>query len=104
MREVVALLARGEYTALERRTGGARLSATELREAVQAYGRRIVVPPLEATPPLDVVAVAGSRPPAWSVVVPVWTAEEGRSDLSLELTVREADGSYAVEVDDLHAL
>ena len=50
VREVVALLARGEYTALERRTGGARLSATELREAVQAYGRRIVVPPCSRMP------------------------------------------------------
>ncbi|HKG95318.1 MAG TPA: hypothetical protein VKA84_25590 [Gemmatimonadaceae bacterium] len=105
VREAVELLARGEYGALEQRSGGVRLSADELRDAVRAYGRRVVAPPREAAPPLDVVAVAGAEPPEWSVAVPLWTAEEGRSDLTLELTVRAAPGgAYAIELDNVHVL
>ena len=105
VREIVALLARGEYGAIERRTGGRRLSADELRTAVREYGRRIVAPPPEAGPSLVVVALSGPRPPPWSVDVTLWTAEEGRSDLTLQLTVREAPGGgHDVEVDDLHVL
>ena len=107
VREVVGLLARGEYAALARLSGGVRLSATQLRTAVREYGRRIVVPPLEATPPLDVVEVSPGRAArrSWSVDVDLWTVEEGPSDLTLQLTVREGEGGrYVIELDDLHVL
>ena len=105
VRDVVAELARGDFAALERRSSGIRLSAGELRAAAAEYGRRIVPLPAEASQALDVVPVTDADPPAWSVDVPLWTAEEGRSDLTLQLTVRAApDGGYRVEVDDLHVL
>jgi len=34
----------------------------------------------------------------------LWTAEEGRSDLSLELTITESGNGYLIEVDDIHVL
>ena len=43
-------------------------------------------------------------PDAWWIVVPLWTAEEGRSDLNLEATVRERDGSVIVVVDQVHVM
>jgi hypothetical protein len=107
VREVVALLARGEYAALEKLSGGVRLSASQLRAAVREYGRRIVVPPPEATPPLDVVEILPGRCArrSWSVDVDLWTVEEGRSDLTLEMTVREGnDGGYVIELDNVHVL
>ena len=107
VREIVVLLARGEYAALEKLSGGVRLSAAQLRAAVREYGRRIVVPPAETTPALDVVEVmpGGVERRSWSVNVDLWTAEEGRSDLTLELTVRERQGGrFAVEIDNVHVL
>ncbi len=55
---------------------------------------------------LDVVEVKGAVPRRWGVRVDLWTAEEGRSDLTLELTLVEGDGGGepAVEIDDLHVL
>jgi hypothetical protein len=53
---------------------------------------------------LDIVRIAGSVPPAWSVRANLWTKEEGRSDLTLELTIRQVENSYEVELDDLHVL
>jgi hypothetical protein len=43
-------------------------------------------------------------PGAWWIVVPLWTAEEGRSDLSLEATVRELNGAVIVVVDQVHVM
>jgi hypothetical protein len=105
VRDVIANLARGEYAAVERRSAGVRLSAQELATAVVQYGRHLIPAPTEEPLPLDVVAILGSEPAAWSVDTPLWTAEEGRSDLTLQLTVRvEPEGGYQIQVDDLHVL
>jgi len=105
VRDLIANLARGEYATVERCSAGVRLSAGELAAAVRAYGRRLVPAPPGEPLPLDVVAISGAEPEAWSVDTPLWTAEEGRSDLTLQLTVRAArKGGYRIEVDDLHVL
>ena len=107
VREVVKLLARREYAELEQLSGGVRLSATQLHTAVQEYGRRIVMPPAGVAQPLNVVEVlpGSTKRRSWSVDVDLWTAEEGPSDLTLQLTVRERPGGgFAVEIDDVHVL
>ena len=109
VREVVALLAGGKYAAIERLTGGVRLTAADIRRAVKEYPHRPAVPPPELAPPLDVVEIRAKpgAPRAWSVDVGMWSVAEGRSDLTLQLTVR-ADptrpGGFAIEFDDLHVL
>lgn len=103
VRAIVALLAGGDYAEIERRTGGVELRASDLAEAVANYRARLVVPSPHVEPALDVVPhLAGG---AWSVNVPLWTAEEGQSDLTLEITVRQnPDGTFRLEVDGLHVL
>ena len=101
VREVVELLARGEYAALERLTGGVRLTADEMATAVAEYGRTLIVP-LPGAAPLDVVPHRDGG--GWSVDVPLWTAEEGRSDLTLQLTVVKEVSAPRIEVDDIHVL
>lgn len=99
------LLVAGNYEELARQTNSQRLTADELRQAVLDYGRRIVPPPQEAWSARSTVEIEGAVPEAWSVYVDLWTAEEGRSDLTLELTLRDsAQGTYSVEVDNLHVL
>jgi len=44
------------------------------------------------------------EPETWWVVVPLWTAGEGRSDLSLEATIRERSGQVSIEIDNVHVL
>jgi hypothetical protein len=105
VRDVVRQLAAGAYAELERRTAGVRLSAGEIAAAVAAYGRRVVVPPAGSEPPLDVVPIRATAPPAWSVDVALWTAEEGQSDLTLQLTVyAQPPAGYRIELEDLHVL
>jgi hypothetical protein len=102
---MVDLLVRGEYETVESMTDGRRLTAAQLERAVLQYGRTLAVPPDSAFASLDVVAVDGADPPEVRVLVPLWTVEEGESDLTLDLLLREdIPGAYDVEVDDLHVL
>src|SRR3954467_1220592 len=98
-------LAQGDYEGLYKSARASRLPATDMERVVREYGRHLVSLPVEAFHAIDVVAVSGTSPQRWSVVVPLWTKEEGRSDLSLALTIEESSASsYAIEIDDLHVL
>jgi len=68
---------------------------------MQNYGRTFVRPPSNFDEYLDLIAIEGSFPPAWSIRAPLWTVEEGRSDLTLELTIANAPEGMVIELDDL---
>jgi hypothetical protein len=84
-----------DYEAIERFTAGVRLSADVMRRAVYQYGHTLVMPPDSVLNQLDVIEVTGSLPKTWSVRVDLWTAEEGRSDVSLECTLIDRPGELA---------
>jgi hypothetical protein len=106
VRSVVGDLVNGEYKKLEAITRGVRLNASELGEAVRQYGATLRIPPESAFENLDAIQARGTVPRQWSVRFDLWTEEEGRSDLSLEMTVIEASvgGSPLLEIDNLHVL
>jgi hypothetical protein len=98
-------LARGDYTGFCGLARLSRVSPQEVDTAIREYGHTILPLPADADGLLDVVALRDCIPPRWSVVVPLWTEQEGRSDLSLEITVEDVAGrDYAVEIEDLHVL
>lgn len=101
----VGLLVAGEYDALAATTYGRRLSAKQLRDAVSEYGRTLRSLPDDEWTTLDVVEVPDAEVPTFHVVVDLWTEEEGRSDLSLELLMKDTDGgAFETEILDLHVL
>ncbi len=102
--EVVDQLARGDYESLVGQSVKSRLTSDDLRTAIRDYGRKLVSPPADAYNNLDAVRVKGAAVPTWSVRAPLWTEEEGRSDLTLELTIAVASDAPSVELDDLHVL
>ena len=105
VRTATTLLAEGAYEVLEVMTRGRRLSADEMRSAVHEYGATLVPLPEPALDELDVVQVTGSALPTFDVVVDLWSYEEGRSDLSLELRLTDRfDGAHDVEILDIHTL
>ena len=83
--ETLKLLVSGKYAKLESLTGGVRLSANEIRKAVSDCGRTLVTPPESAFALMEVVRVKNVEISEWSITMPLWTQEEGRSDLSMEL-------------------
>ena len=45
-----------------------------------------------------------TSPELWSVIIPLWTGAEGRSDLLLEATVEDRVEDPVVEVRSVHVL
>jgi len=101
IRTLVEALVKGHFDQLERDGRSGRLSSHELKEALKAYGRTMITLPDEAFRLVDVYPVKG-RQATWAVDIPLWTAEEGRSDLTLSLTVSESPDGVRLEIDDLH--
>lgn len=99
--EIVSLLAAREYASIELVTASKRLLAEEIEGTILRYGRTIIEPPKNFHSMIDAIEIEGASPRSWSVVVPLWTAEEGRSDLSIELTIIEDSGSPRVELDNI---
>jgi hypothetical protein len=103
IRSLVETLVNGHFDQLERDGRSGRLSAHELQEALHAYGRTLITLPDEAFRLAEVYPVKGQNA-TWAVDVPLWTAEEGQSDLTLSLTVSDSKDGVQLEIDDLHTL
>jgi hypothetical protein len=102
---VYKLLVDSKYAELALLTGGIRLSADKIRAAASGYRYALKPWPADQLMYINVVEVSQSRPRAWSVRADAFTAEEGRSDLSMELTVIESQsGEFTVQFDNLHVL
>jgi hypothetical protein len=104
VREMVDRLAREDYESLIQHCSKSRLTSDDLRSVVHDYGRKLVSPPSDAYKDLDSVEVNSATVPKWSIRAPVWTREEGQSDLTLELTITLGPGEPSVELDDVHVL
>lgn len=99
VRTTVGLLTAMHYDTLERMTRRKRLTAGMMRDAVERYGRTLVRPPDAAYQ--DLSGLAGERhgKRVYQVVFPLWTKEEGQSDLELDLVIVEVlTGVYATEL------
>jgi hypothetical protein len=103
-REIVVQLAREDYESVIGRCLKSRLTSNDLRTVIRDYGRKLAPPPADAYNKLDAVRVRGAAVPTWSVRTPLWKEAEGRSDLTLELTIAVGPGAPSVELDDLHVL
>jgi hypothetical protein len=104
VRRVLQMLANGAYEAPAELTNGERLSADEIRQSIADYGRKVATPPEDAYEHIDAIEIRGSHPRSWSARVPLWTEEEGRSDLTPEMTITELATDVRIETDDIHVL
>ncbi|WP_193367728.1 DUF7668 domain-containing protein [Pelagibius marinus] len=101
--ELVDVLMRGEFERLELDGRIGRLTAAELSRALSEYGGKLVPLPDDAFDSADCYPIEGEAS-KWAVDLPLWTREEGRSDLTLALSIKEDNGKVLVEIDDLHVL
>lgn len=101
-KHVINMLVNGEYDEVVKYTNGTRLPKAEIEYAIRDYGCTLANPPELAFEELDVVEVDNPSQREWSVRCPLWTKEEGRSDLSIELSMIEESGEeLRVELDNI---
>jgi len=103
VQRIVRLLAEANYREVEEITESVRLNAFMMESAIKEYGRTLVPLPEEALEIIEIIQHDDNENTA-SVCCPLWTLEKGRSDLSVELTIVFVDGSWRIEIDDLHVL
>ena len=108
VRHLVGMLVAGDYAGLEAISRGRRLTAEELRQAVEEYGRELRMPPESVFETFDednIDVFELARPRSWSVLVDLWTVEEGRSDLTLDVVLTDTGGEqYDIEIVSLHVM
>ena len=98
-KHVMKLLVERRYDELEEVTGGTRLSADAIADAVDDIGAPLVMPPPSSWSTLHVMAVR-NWPGAFSLHMDLWTAR-GRSQRTVELTVHNKNGKPLIELDDI---
>lgn len=82
-------------------TGGRRVPAAELAQAVSDYPGSLSMPPEEAWDRLDVIQVQEAVVPTFSVRFDLW-ADGEPSDLSVLATLVEVSpGTFSIELDDV---
>ena len=101
--DLVDALVRGDLASLDRDGRAGRVGAEGIRRSITDYGRTLTHLPDQAFD-LAEAGEVDARPGEWWIVLPMWTAEEGRSDLSLELVALPTADGHRLEVTDLHVL
>jgi hypothetical protein len=93
VQDVLSLLTHKQYQALANLTapGPQRLQAEDIQRTMESYPGTVRMPD-ENELKFDVVEVEGMSPRQFSVDAPVFTVEEGRSDLTARMTVIDEKG------------
>lgn len=105
VRLAVGLLVEERYETLARLSVSDRVRPADLAAAVREYGATLVRPPANAFDRLDPIECERAGKHAYAVDFPLWSKEEGRSDLFLVLDVVEAmPDVYSPVVRDIRVL
>ena len=103
IRELVEILIKKKFDLLEKDGRIGRLSPAELETAINDYGRTLISLPDAAFELAEEYKVE-SQENMWDVDIPLWTREEGRSDLTLSVTINFQNDVLSIYIDDLHVL
>jgi hypothetical protein len=100
--DAVALIAAGDLAAL-REHPRIRLRGGDPLIWVRSYPATVTALPPEAWDIADAIQ-SRDHTGTWSIVVPLWTLQEGRSDLSLEATAQDLPSGPLITIDGIHVL
>ena len=101
--DLLVLLADGDYESIMERCGYSLMDDYDLQTAVADYGRKVVAPPADYAF-MRACELRARAVPTWHVEADVWTEEEGRSDLTLEMTIEFEQSGPVIGLNNLHAL
>ncbi len=103
IKEIVHELVMGNYNGLEADGRAGDLNAQQLKTALtEYYPCTLIELPDEAWEVAEAYYVERTR--EWAIDVDLWTVEEGHSDLTLQLMVRDTNEGILVAIEDLHVL
>ena len=102
---ILNLLTESKYSELSELCIGSDIQAKDIERAVSDYPYKLIFPKSKINDLLNIIEVEDSNPREWSVYCDLWTEEEGRSDLNLQITLVESPGEYyQFDIDGIHVL
>jgi hypothetical protein len=99
--EVIYNISANDYDAIETNGQNGRVDINDLKRVITEYGCTIIPLPDKAFSKAEVYSINEYR---LDVYIPLWTKEEGRSDLTLSLSCSTINGVPKVEINDLRVL
>ena len=103
VRHIYELLYQSKYTELMELTGRRCLGEDQISQTLSSYGHKLSPYPEHIV--LDVVEIMEARPKEYNVLAPIYTEDEGLSELCLELQLIEnQEGKLRAEIDGIHPI
>ncbi|WP_264847616.1 DUF7668 domain-containing protein [Capnocytophaga catalasegens] len=102
IKEIVYNISVNNYEAIKLNRQNGRVDIDDLRRVIKKYGSIIVPLPDEAFTKAEIYDVKDEN--RLDVYIPLWTKEEGRSDLTLSVSCYITNEMAKVEINDLRVL
>ncbi|UTC66576.1 MULTISPECIES: hypothetical protein [unclassified Treponema] len=102
IKEIVYNISVNNYEAVKLNSQNGRVDIDDLRRIITKYGCIIVPLPDEAFTKAEIYDVKDEN--RLDVYIPLWTKEEGRSDLTLSVSCYITNETAKVEINDLRVL
>ena len=99
---IVLNISNNNFTEIEKNKENGKISIEDLKRVINDYGSSIIPLPSNAYDIAETYFI--ERENKIDVYMPIWTKEEGRSDLTLFVSCFEKNGTPFVEINDLHVL
>lgn len=102
LNRIIAMLVNKEYGNFTKEIDCQGLSSNDILNIIEDFGETLVVPKLEQLEELNIIDIDENE---WAIDFDLWTRESGKSDLTIQLTIkRNSDKSLDIKLDDIHVL
>ena len=102
LNRIITLLVSKEYEEFTNEIDCQGLSSNDILAIIEDFGETLVVPKLEQLEELNIIDIDEYE---WAIDFDLWTQESGKSDLTIQLTIkRNSDKSLDIKLDDIHIL
>ena len=102
LNRIITLLVSKEYEELTNEIDCQGLSSNDILNIIEDFGETLVVPKLEQLEELNIIDIDENE---WAIDFDLWTQESGKSDLTIQLTIkRNSDKSLDIKLDDIHII
>jgi hypothetical protein len=101
IRNIVQDILGGNYEDIVLRKENGRIDINDLENVIKEYNKTIIPLPEEAFSIAELYKINDNQ---IDIYIPLWTKEEGRSDLTLFLSCYNTNETLTVEINDLRVL
>ena len=102
IREFILDIANGNYNILNQKYGHSRVSIDDLKRTIEEYGNHIIPLPEKAFDSVEKYYIDSEK--RIDIYLPLWTKEEGKSDLTLSISCYNNEPELYIEINDLRVL